>query len=350
MKIAIDISPLQTGHKVRGVGFYLSHLKNALVTYFPEHEYIFFENKEQINQKIDLIHYPYFEPFFITLPFFEQYKKVITVHDLTPLVFPDHFPAGIRGNFAWQIQRFNLKRSDGIITDSDSSTKDVYKYTGVSTKKIHTVHLAAGEEFIRLTNHESRIKDVRKKYSLPEKFVLYVGDVTWNKNLPQLVEAMKELKLPLVMVGKSLVQTDFDRTNPWNKDLITVQKETEGESNFIKLGFVPTDDLVALYNAATVFVFPSVYEGFGLPVLEAMQSGCPVVTTKGGSLAEVAGDAAYFVDGYDTKSIEKGIAGVFESKRLQDSLREKGFAQAKKFSWKQTAKQTIEAYKNCLSQ
>ena len=347
MKIAIDISPLQTGHKVRGVGFYLSHLKNALVTYFPEHEYIFFEKKEQINPKIDLIHYPYFEPFFITLPFFEHYKRVITVHDLTPIVFPDHFPAGIKGNFSWQIQKMNLKKSDAIITDSDSSSRDVAKYARIAKKKIHSVYLAAGEEFQQMVNGKWRM-EILKKYHLPEKFVLYVGDVTWNKNLPRLVEAMKELKLPLVMVGKSLVQKDFDRTNPWNSDLITVQKETEGDGNFIKLGFVPTDDLVALYNAATVFVFPSVYEGFGLPVLEAMQSGCPVVTTKGGSLAEVAGDAAYLVDGYDTKSIEKGIGEVFEAQKLQDSLREKGFAQAKKFSWKQTAQQTIEVYKKSL--
>lgn len=347
MKVAIDISPLKSGHKARGVGFYLTNLKKALVTYFPEHEYIFFEKKEQIYQKIDLIHYPYFEPFFLTLPFFEQYKRVITVHDLTPLVFPDHFPAGIRGNLSWQVQKLSLKRSDAIITDSDSSSRDVGKYAGISRKKIHTVYLAAGEEFKVMKSERSQII---KKYKLPEKFVLYVGDVTWNKNLPRLIEAMKELKLPLVMVGKSLVQKDFDQSNPWNNDLVTVQKETEGDSNFIKLGFVPTDDLVALYNVATVFVFPSIYEGFGLPVLEAMQSGCPVVTTKGGSLTEVAGDAAYFVDGYDTKSIAKGIGEVFEATKLQNSLREKGFAQAKKFSWKQAAKQTIDIYKCCLVQ
>jgi len=350
MRIAIDISPLQTGHKVRGVGFYLMHLKEALITYFPEHDYLFFENKEQINKEIDLIHYPYFDPFFITLPFFEHYKRVVTIHDLTPIVFPDHFPAGIKGNFSWQMQKINLKKVDAIITDSDASTNDVIKYAGVPSKKIHSVHLAAGEEFQRITNHESRVKDVKKKYNLPNEFVLYVGDVTWNKNLPRLVEAMKELQLPLVMVGKSLVEKEFDRTNPWNKDLISVQKETEGDSNFIKLGFVPTDDLVALYNLATVFTFPSVYEGFGLPVLEAMQSGCPVVTTKGGSLAEVAGDAAYFVDGYDTESIAKGIGEVFETEKLRNSLREKGFTQAKKFSWQQTAKKTIEAYKSCLVQ
>ncbi|MBI3887732.1 glycosyltransferase [Candidatus Microgenomates bacterium] len=150
MKVAIDISPLTTGHKVRGVGFYLQHLKDALITYFPQDAYIFFTRLEEIPQDVDLVHYPYFDPFFVTLPLWEKHKRVVTVHDLTPIVFPDHFPAGIKGNLSWQIQKFNLRKSDVIITDSDSSTKDVAKFTGIATSKITTVHLAAGEEFHKM--------------------------------------------------------------------------------------------------------------------------------------------------------------------------------------------------------
>lgn len=345
MKIAIDVSPLQSGHKVRGVGFYLAHLKDALVKYFPEHDYLFFENKKEIKKTVDIVHYPYFDPFFITLPFFEQHKRIITVHDLTPLVFPSHFPAGLKGNMSWQMQRINLQRSAAIITDSNSSTKDVARFTGISKNKIHTVYLAAGEQFrvIKLSGDK-----VIKKYGLPERFVLYVGDVTWNKNLPRLIKAIKKVNIPLVMVGKSLVQKDFDRTNLWNKDLVTVQKETEGNSHFIKLGFIPEDDLVALYNSATAFIFPSLYEGFGLPVLEAMQSGCPVITTKEGSLSEVAGDGAYFVDAYSEESIADGIKKVFGDKELQKKLSEKGLAQAEKFSWKKTAAQTLAVYEQVI--
>jgi glycosyltransferase involved in cell wall biosynthesis len=343
MKVAIDISPLQSGHKVRGVGFYLSYLKKELEKDSAE-QFTFFTHRSSVPKDVELIHYPYFEPFFVTLPFFEQHKRIVTVHDLTPLVFPEHFPAGIKGNLSWQIQRLNLVRSDGIITDSLSSKKDIAKYTGIAEKKIHVVYLAAGEEFkeIKIDNLKQKIL---QKYNLPEKFVLYVGDVTWNKNLPRLIKAMKQINLPLVMVGKSLVQKDFEKTNPWNKDLVEVQKKTEGESNFIKLGFVPTEDLVTLYNLATVFVFPSLYEGFGLPILEAMQSGCPVVTTKEGSLPEVAGEAAYYVDAYDIESIAKGISDVFSSKELQNQLSEKGKDQAKKFNWKKTAEETIQVYK-----
>jgi glycosyltransferase involved in cell wall biosynthesis len=343
MKVAIDISPLQSGHKVRGVGFYLNYLKKELEK-VSAGQFTFFTHRSSVPKDVNVVHYPYFEPFFVTLPFFEQHKRVVTVHDLTPLVFPEHFPAGIKGNLSWQIQRLNLIRSDGIITDSFSSKKDIAKYTGMAEEKIHTIYLAAGEEFKEITIDSAKQK-VLHKYNLPEKFVLYVGDVTWNKNLPRLIEAMKQINLPLVMVGKNLVQKDFDRTNPWNKDLIEVQKLTEEDSRFIKLGFVPTEDLVTLYNLANVFVFPSLYEGFGLPILEAMQCGCPVVTTKEGSLPEVAGEAAYYVDAYDVKSIAKGISEVFHSKKLQEQLSEKGKQQAKKFNWKKTAEETMQVYK-----
>lgn len=347
MKIAIDISPLQTEHKVRGVGFYLNHLKNALIKYFPENKFIFFTNENEIPKDTDLVHYPYFEPFFVTLPFFKKYKIVITVHDLTPLVFPKHFPAGIKGNLSWQIQKINLKNSDAIITDSDSSTRDVYKYTGIPVEKINTVYLAASEDYRQVKN-TLILHRIKVKYNLPKKFVLYVGDVTWNKNLPRLVRAVKELNIPLVMVGKTITQKDFDRTNTWNKDLVEVQKITDGDKNFIKLGFIPTDELVAIYNLATVFVFPSLYEGFGLPVVEAMQCGIPVITTKSGSLSEIVGDAAYFVNPYLTQNIADGILEVFNSKKLQTELSKKGLQQAKKFSWQKTAENTVKVYEKVL--
>ena len=151
------------------------------------------------------------------------------------------------------------------------------------------------------------------------------------------------------MVGKALSEENFDKTNPWNKDRVIIQKLFARESSIIRLGFIPTEDIVSLYNSATVFVMPSVYEGFGLPVLEAMQSGCPVITTKGGSVAEVAGDAAYYVDGFEEEDIKKGIETVFSSKSLRESLSKKGIMQAKKFSWKKTAELTIKAYQKALS-
>ncbi len=123
----------------------------------------------------------------------------------------------------------------------------------------------------------------------------------------------------------------------------------EGDNKFIKLGFVSKEDLVKIYNLATTLIMPSFYEGFGLPVLEAMQSGCPVITTKKGSLPEVAGEAAYFVDPADTSSIEKGIREVMEDPALKQKLSERGLEQAAKFSWEKTAKETVGVYEKVIN-
>ena len=348
MKVAIDVSPLQSGHKIRGVGFYLSYLKEALVTYYPENEYLFFEKETEIDNSFDIVHYPYFDPFFLTLPFIKRHKTVVTVHDLTPLVFSEHFPAGIKGRLRWQMQRFNLKRIDGILTDSEVSKQDIERIAGISPRRIAVAYLAADKSFKQLNRNEPRLKIIKKKYNLPNEFVLYVGDVTWNKNIPRLLQAIQKMGIPLFMAGKSLVSKDFDRTNKWNTDLIKVQKLAEQNNNIHLLGFVPTEDLVTLYNLATVFVFPSVYEGFGLPIVEAMQSGCPVIISKEGCMPEVGGDAVEYFDGYQTESLIKVLQKVLDSQKLQKELSEKGLKQAKKFSWEKTAEKTIEAYKKVV--
>jgi len=347
MKIAIDVSPLKTGHKIRGVGFYLEHLKDALVKYFPENEYIFFEDGDKLPEDIDLVHFPYFEPFFLELPLYKKFKTVVTVHDLTPIVFSQNFPRGIKGEIKWQMQKYALKRADAIITDSKSSKKDVIKYVGAKEKRISVVYLAAGEQFKQLEIENFKL-EIKKKYGLPDDFLLYVGDVTWNKNLPRLLDGVTNLEIPLVMVGKSLIQEDYDKDNPWNADLNRVNELAKNNKNVIRLGFVPGSDLVSVYNLATAAVMPSLYEGFGLPVLEAMACGCSVITSKEGSLGEVAGDAAFYVDAYDVKSIEKGIREVFGNKKLQEELSKKGLENVKQFSWKKTAEETIGAYEQVL--
>jgi glycosyltransferase involved in cell wall biosynthesis len=345
MKIAIDISPLQTGHKVRGIGFYLEHLRGSLVKYLPQNEYVFFERGESLPKDIDLVHFPYFEPFFLALPIYKKYKTVVTVHDLTPIVFPKAFPRGIKGQLKWQMQRYSLRQAKAIITDSECSKKDIIKHVGAKAAKVNVVYLAAGEDFKKLEIGNWKM-EIRQKYNLPERFVLYVGDVTWNKNLPRLLDAVKEIGVPIVMVGKSLTSQDYDKNNPWNSDLNRVQEIASGDKNIIRLGFVSPEELIQIYNIATVFTMPSLYEGFGLPILEAMSCGCPVITTKEGSLKEVSGSAAYFVDAYDVKSIASGIKKVFFDEKLQRELIEKGFDNIKRFSWKKTAEETFNIYKN----
>lgn len=348
MRIAIDISPLQKGHfiqhRVRGIGFYIEYLKKELLERYPQHNYTFYTRGENLPNDINIIHIPYFEPFFISLPISKKFKTVVTIHDLTPLVFSKYFPSGIKGKLKWEIQKVLLKKVDAIIADSESSKKDIIKYAGISEKKINVVYLAAGDEFKKIETEKLRIDDVKKKYNLPEKFVLYVGDVTWNKNLPRLLEAIKKINIPLVMVGKALIEENYDKTNLWNQDLVKVQQMVKENKKILCLGFVPTEDLVILYNIATVFVMTSLYEGFGLPILEAMSCGCPVVTTKEGSLSEIAGEAALYVDAYDSESISRGIENLYKDANLREVFSKKGLKQAKNFTWQKTAMETIKIY------
>jgi glycosyltransferase involved in cell wall biosynthesis len=146
------------------------------------------------------------------------------------------------------------------------------------------------------------------------------------------------------MAGSALVSSDYDGSNPWNKDLAYVQNFIHTEKNIISTGFVPTEELVELYNIATMVVMPSLYEGFGLPILEAMSCGCPVVTSKNGAIPEVAGEAAYYVKAEDENSIESGIIDLFKDQNLRKELSEKGLRQAREFSWEKTARETVEVY------
>jgi glycosyltransferase involved in cell wall biosynthesis len=350
MKIAIDISPLHTGHRIRGVGFYLNNLKDALVKYYPQHSYVFFNRGEKIPYDVDIVHFPYFEPFFLARPIYKEFKTIVTVHDLTPLVFPKEFPKGIKGWFKWQMQKNALSKTEGIITDSNSSKKDIVKYVGVLENKISVIYLAASESFVSAERNDRLVKEIKNKYKLYDNFCLYVGDVTWNKNLPRLLKAIKKVNIPLVMIGQALTSTDYDKKNSWNKDLVVVQKLASENKNIKSLGFVSSEELTQIYKMANLLVMPSLYEGFGLPVLEAMASGTPVVASREGSLEEVCDNAAYFVDARSEDSIAYGIKKVFADKKIRQELSKKGKENALKFSWQKTAAETIGAYRKALNE
>jgi len=347
MKIAIDITPIEnknlTGHKVRGAGMYIKLLADHLEKYDRENRYTYFTKGEKIPKDADIVHYPYFEPFFLTLPLFKKHKTVVTVHDLIPLIFPKNFPTGIKGELKWQVQRLSLMNTSAIITDSNSSKKDIIDRVRLQENKVHVVYLAADENFKKIKNIK-REEEIKKKYNLPDSFVLYVGDVTWNKNLPRLIESVQKANIPLVMVGKALISENYDRLNPWNKDLAIIQAMIKNDSRIKLLGFVSIEDLVLLYSLATVFVMPSLYEGFGLPIVEAMSCGCPVITSKEGSLEEIGGDAVKYVDAFDSASIMNGIKSISTNKILQKELSQKGLKQVKKFTISETLKKTISVY------
>ncbi len=348
MKIAIDISPISksstSAHKVRGVGSYINLLVENLPKYDRENEYIFIEDKN-FPSNVDLIHYPYFDPFFITLTQKFLKKTVVTVHDLTPIVFKKHFPAGIKGNVRWWIQKQRLNKAHMVIADSESSKKDIVRLLKMEENKVRVVYLAADPVFKKLSNVSGQLSIVSKKYSLPENFLLYVGDATWNKNLPRLVNAVKKTNYKLVLVGKVWAGPISENPNhAWNEDLRKVLLQIKNDRQFIRLGFVPNEDITAIYNLATTLIMPSIYEGFGLPVLEAMSCGCPVITTRGGSLPEVGGDAVLYVDVENESSIADGIKKIFFEPKLRNELSKKGLARAKKFSIQKMVHDLVYAY------
>jgi len=294
-----------------------------------------------------LIHYPYFSPFFLSLPADLKKDFVVTIHDLIPLVFPKAYPPGIKGKIKFFIQKRRIKKAKMIITDSESSKKDINKYLGVCLDKIRVVYLAAANNVSRIEDKDS-LKKIAEKFNLPSQFALYVGDVNFNKNLPNLLKACLAVEIPLVIVGRQAVQKDFDITNVENSPLIELNNLIEKEGGAIKLGYVEENDLSGLYSLAAVYCQPSYYEGFGLQILEAMSCGCPVLASNVSSLPEVAGEAGLLINPRCVESIADGINKIIKNESVKNELVKRGYVQAKKFSWDKTARETIKVYEEIL--
>ena len=349
MNIAIDITPLQTGHKNRGVGTYTKLLIEALQKYEKNHSYSFFTRGQKVPKDIELIHYPYFDPFFVTLPLAFSKPTVVTVHDLIPFVFPEHFPSGFRGNITWYYQKLRLARVKRIIADSYCSKSDIGRITSIPLSKIDVVHLAPASTYRRIK--DSHVLDgIQKRYDLPDEFILYVGDVNWNKNITGMLEAYKSVKrqassVKLVLVGKAFLDVNI----PEPQSIRSFVEHNHLQDSVVYVGSVPSVDLVAIYNLASVYIQPSHYEGFGLPVLEAMACGTPVVSSRAASLAEIAGPAIA-VDPSDPQDIARGILEALTMTPVKRKALIK--AQTKwvqQFSWERVVHQTIESYEKAIS-
>ena len=182
-----------------------------------------------------------------------------------------------------------------------------------------------------------------KKYQLPRSYLFYVGNISKHKNVDKIIEAFKKIKsktnYKLVIAGK----LSFG-----SKDIKKKIKDLDLQDDVIFTGYVPEEDLPALYNGASLFVYPSFYEGFGLPPLEAMQCGCPVITSNTSSLPEVVGNAGIMVDPNDVDELAKQMERVLTNKKLQQKMRKAGLKQAKKFSWEKCARETLKVYEEVL--
>lgn len=356
MKVAISGLPLKSAHKGRGIGYYTNYLQEVLRE-DPSVELLEFTNLSEIKN-VDVIHYPWFDLFFHTLPIRRGFPTVVTIHDVIPLVFSRYYPVGLRGRINFILQMIALRSCEQIITDSKVSKEDIIKYLKVEDERVTVIPLAADPKF-RIINNDTELIRIRRKYRLPDRFLLYVGDANWVKNLPFLIEGFRQLvKSPpflgiqLVLVGGVFLKDVENIDHPELQSLKLMNrliKEYGLDEYIIKPGQIETSELVAFYNLATIYVQPSLYEGFGLPLLQALACGAPVVSSNRGSLVEVGGESAVYFDPTNLKQFTSIMHEILENKSLQNKLSKLGLKQAAKFSWKKVAEETKSVYHKAVS-
>lgn len=356
MKIGINTTPLNSPHKARGIGYYTFNLIENLKK-DPSVELVEFQHLSELRN-VNLIHYPWFDLYFHTLPIRKPFPTVITIHDVIPLIFKDQYPVGFRGRINFLLQKIALTNCKSYITDSDISKKDIVKYLKLESEEVFSIPLAAEDRF-RLLN-STKLLYIKRKFNLPDKYLLYVGDANWVKNLPFLIKAFKKLKdissgmneLKLILVGGVFLKKVEDINHPELESLKMVNKLIKDyglEKSIIRVGNLEKDDLVAFYNLATVYIQPSFYEGFGLPVIEAFASGVPVVCSNGGGLPETGGNAALFFDPQNLEQFVNLLTEVIHDNSLREKLIKLGLRQAEKFSWQKVCEETKKVYEKILT-
>lgn len=282
-----------------------------------------------------------FHSFAPTLPFIKNCITVITVHDLSFRVCPRWFPTVIYLRLCAFV-RLAIMMSDMIIAISENTKRDIIRYYGVAEEKIKVIYYGVEHGIFKPISDNTIMESARQKYGIKGRFMLYVGDINTRKNTFRLLEAFHRFKKQhdtphkLVLAGKKFgVHSDIEG----------IVSSLSLERDVILLGFIEQHDLPPLYNAADLLIYPSLYEGFGLPPLEAMACGTPVITSNTSSLPEVVGDAGITVDPTDVNSLAEAMFNIISDDGLRLELRRKGVERAKTFGWDRAARETLEVYK-----
>ncbi|MAF20518.1 MAG: group 1 glycosyl transferase [Parcubacteria group bacterium] len=323
-------------------------LNNVYLEEFRIPNRLFFTSVRYLNQpKIDKLLKGidvYFNPHFFTAPLSSKCRKVITFHDLSFEHYPHFFSWRKR---AWQKFLMNARKeaqeADKIIAVSQSTKDDLINLYGINPAKIKVVYSGVGSQFkkqkttclpARQGNKKQETR-IRNKYNLPDKFILYFGTIEPRKNLIGLIKAFELLntRYKLVIAG----------TRGWlYQDIFKAVQNSKQKQDIFFIGFIEEEDKPYLYNLAEVFVYPSFFEGFGFPPLEAMASGVPTITSSSSSLPEVVGSAGLMIDPYNIDELAGAMEMVLNDDSLKQRLIKKGIEQAKKFSWQKSAQKTLE--------
>lgn len=371
MRIGVDLRPLQTAHRGAGIGTYTYNLVQHLTKLDSSAIWVYLTLKnipvsgleitdsfavsrpqksshiafweqallpiDLMRCRLDLFHATggLTQVWEIGAPYLQPCQTVITVQDLHPFIIPDfRFIADARG-FKWQMKA--LRKAAAVISVSNNTKQDLMRFLDLPSEQIEVIPMAASEHFQVLDN--SVAERIVRQFDLPDPFVLYVGNYNTHKNIEALIDAW--LLLPatvhLALVGRK-------ETYPASFLERISRGRREETVHFIGGLSHYSPELVALYNRAAVFVFPSLYEGFGLPVLEAMQCGCPVVASKRGSLPEVVGDAGVLVEPQASYELADAMRRILDDPLWREDLRKRGFVNARRFSWERTAQKTLDLY------
>jgi len=272
-------------------------------------------------------------------PFFTKtnYKKIVSIMDIAAIILPKTQPfiSVIRHKFGLPII---LRNVDKIITISENTKKDLLKYFKISKEKITPTLLAADKSIIRITD-KNKINLFKKKYDIDYPFLLFVSTLEPRKNIIRLLKAFskakEEIPQKLIIVGRK----------GWKyHDISKTIKRLKLEKDVVFREKIANNELPLFYSTADIFVYPSLYEGFGIPPLEAMICGCPVITSNVSSIPEVVGNAAELINPYNIGELKDSIIKLANNKELRGKLSKRGIEQAKKFTWKKTAEKTIKIY------
>jgi len=291
------------------------------------------------REGVTLFHAPHY-----VLPPLVGCRSVVTIHDCIHLMFPQYLPSRLAFAYAQVSIVTASRRATRVLTVSESSKRDILRFVDLNPEKIDVIYNGYDERFAVEPREEDVVR-VRERYQLHDEFVLYAGNVKPHKNLERLIDAFCLVRnrgldnLKLVLMGDEISKYASLRRAVHRHQL----------HKYVRfLGYLPEETLAVMYRLAGVFAFPSLYEGFGLPPLEAMASGTPVVTSNVSSLPEVAGDAAVLVNPYDPEAIADGIYQVLTDEQLRRGLRQRGIARARQFSWEDAARRVREIYQQVV--
>lgn len=366
MKIGIDARMIQHS----GIGTYLRNLLTEIRRLKPDFaEFILYGDPEALGSmegifriqnfsapiysmaeqagyftatgEVDLWHSPHFN-----IPLVCRSGLVATVHDLIPFIFAGKFFFGLKKAYMTVAMKRIASQARLVIAVSKSTARDLTRYFNVPEDKIRVIHEGVSEDFRRVTDESTRVK-IRGKYGLPpaEKFLLYVGLIKPHKNLTVLIQAVRRLRQEGKLGEKLLILGPKSPPYPRGYEGLS---QIHSDKDLIYLDGADYEDLPVLYSMASIFILPSLYEGFGLPVVEAFACGTPVIISDRASLPEVAGDAALKFMAESEDSLCEAIMKLSRDGALRQQMIEKGMHRAGEFSWLRMARETLSVYEEAL--